>query len=620
MYNMNKFAKYYKKTVSFRPLAHLYGSFEMEKNIDYVRLVQQAQLGDRECLTNLSEMVSERLYSYVYRYTLAGDLTRDIVQDTILKMLEVLDELKEADRFWPWLYKIALNKIRLHHRKEQHHRSVSDPDKNPDHNHKNCQEAVANIVYQEFKEIVFAAMRELKPEHRSIINMRCYDDMRYSEIAEVIGRSEFATQMLFYRAKKSLKKQLTRHGFGKGSLLMALVLFGKLTAPSKAAASQVTVTSAAIKVGVSASVSAIAASKTAIVTLTTAGALTVGSMVATSGPEKYSGLPTENMAKSSYVLSQDIQAPKDNQEYWYYYPSKASNTVMMRVKGSEKKGNHRYCRYLQNAKGNYYFDRQKNTVYIENYRQWQKDLSVWRLPTDSSELTEFLAQVDGKTSWLGEVYRSQSGSLLIVKQPGIENNDELEITNHYNVLGEDYFKYDWPANAKVVDNRDVMHKRGWTYFTVAGNIEGRKVTGKGQLPFVYAESRTHWPWIKLHIGGEVFVDETFTGLARPWMGLHTIDTVRRDAAEKQIPFETGISNDGSKAEIVVTNEQVKLVYTIDMKRDVVEKIVFSTADKNAGELRFDYLQDIEGLGRDFSPPRKRKNVKSMWLFELINNY
>ncbi len=91
----------------------------MEKSIDYIELVQQAQLGDKECLNRLAEGARECLYAYVYRYTLADDdLTEDIVQETMLKMLEVLGELREADQFWPWLYKIALNKIHLHHRKK----------------------------------------------------------------------------------------------------------------------------------------------------------------------------------------------------------------------------------------------------------------------------------------------------------------------------------------------------------------------------------------------------------------------------------------------------------------------------------------------------------------------
>ncbi len=594
----------------------------MDESIDYVGLVQRAQLGDKECLNRLAEAARERLYAYVYRYTLADDLTGDIVQESILKMLEALGELREADQFWPWLCKIALNKIRLYHRKEQQQRKIPDPDMNDSQKHKDNQEVIAGIVYEEFRETVFAAMRDLKPEHRSVINMRCYDQMQFSEIAKVIGCSEFAAQKLFFRAKKSLKQQLARHGFGKGSLLMALVLFGKLTAESEATAAGISVTSATVKVGAAASVAAIAASRAAILTLTTAGALTVGTIVATSGPESNSVASGENPTANSYVIPQAVKAAKGSREYWYYYPSQANNMVMMRVQEADGEGEHQYCQYLQNAEGNYYYDRKRNTVYIENYRQWERDISVRRLPTDTFELSQFLTQVDGRKRLTENVYRSQRGLLLVVRQPGNDNSDQLQVTRHYNVLGEDYFKYDWPANVKTIDNRDVMHKRGWTYFKITGEINGKEVLGRGRVPFVYAASRRHWPWVELKVGGNVIKQACFAGIGRPWMGLHTIDTVRRDAAQKQIWFETRYDESSRKAQVTLKDRDMRIVYTIDMEKDVVESISFS--GDRGGQLQFDYIQDIDKAGSEFVEPRREaglieKSKGILWLLELINN-
>ncbi|MHC4110144.1 MAG: RNA polymerase sigma factor [Planctomycetota bacterium] len=587
----------------------------MEKSIDYIGLVEKAQLGNKECLNRLAEAVRERLYAYVYRYTLAEDLTHDIVQESILKMLDALNELREANQFWPWLCKIALNNIRLYHRKEQQHRKITDPDMNDSQRHKDSQEVIAGVVYQEFRETVFAAMRSLKPAHRSVINMRCYDQMQYAEIANVMRCSEFAAQKLFFRAKKSLKKQLARHGLGKGSLLMALALFGKLTAPSEAAAAGISVTSATVKVGAAASVATIAASKTAIVSLTAAGALTVGTIVVTSGPESGVVAPGESPTESSYVIPQAVQTEKGSREYWYYYPSQANNMVVMHVKKSDAKGQNSYCQYMQNAEGNYYFDRKKNTLYIENYRQWQKNFSVWRLPTDSFELSQFLTQIDGRKRLTEDVYSSQKGLLLVVKQSGQENNDQLQVTRHYNMLGEDYFKYDWPANIKVVDNRDVMHKQGWAYFKITGQINGKEVKGAGRIPFVYDERQSHWPWpwMKLRIGEEVFVDKEFIGLARPWAGLHAVDTVRRDAAKKQIPFETKLRARDNKAQVTLTKESGEIIYTIDMTKDVVEQIVF--AGHRKGELLFEYIQEIDDLDNEFIEPRS--NYRTEQAFRII---
>ncbi len=589
----------------------------MKTNIDFVRLVQQAQLGDKECLTRLAEAVNERLYSYVYRHTLAADLTQDIVQETILKMIEVLGELKEADRFWPWLFKIALSKIFTHRRAERQRRDMSKTIASTPGSQDDKQTAIANMVGQELREVVFSAMQGLKPRHRAVINMRCYDEMSYSEIARTMGCSEFAVQMSFYRAKKSLKKQLARNGFGKGSLLMALVLFGKMTAPSKAAAAEFTLTAAATTVGFPASAGAIATSKAAVVSLTTAGVLAVGTMVATSGNDQALVAHKQEMPTTPYVTTQVIQAGKNNAEHWYYYPPNGDGAVIMRFKygsGSDQS----YCQWLQNDQANYY--KNNNAMYIRNSRAWADDLSVRRLPTDSPELTDFLSQVEGKTVPL-EYVRHNDGGLLVIAM-GDEDTGFSQIIHRYDASSEEYFRYNWQGKAKAVDQRDAMHKRGWTYFRIAGEINGKRITGTGRIPFVYATSRTHYPWLKLTAGQRIIREASFTGLCCPWMGLHTIDTVRRDAAEQRIWFETGVLPDGSKAEVTLTYNKNKLVYTIDMQADVVEKITFlSEAGELIGQLNFSYLQEVENIGNEFTSPREKDHVKTqgkLWLCELIN--
>jgi RNA polymerase sigma-70 factor (ECF subfamily) len=509
----------------------------MEKNIDYVQLVTQAQLGDKECLNRLAEAVNERLYTYIYRYTLSDELTEDIVQESILKMLEVLNELKEADRFWPWLFKIALNKIFSHRRAEHKRRTVSKPAAGLGDVQRQRQTAIANVVGQELKEIVFAAMQKLKPEHRAVINMRCYDEMGYSEIAKTMGCSEFAAQMLFYRAKKSLKKQLSRHGFGKGSLLMALVLFGKMTAPSEAAAAKVAVMATAVKVGVPASLAAMAVSKTAVLSLTTASVLAVGTMVVTSGPVKTAAVPRQSKVIELPVAGQAESMSQVSGEYWYFFPEGAGGAVMMQQITQSGR------QWLQDEYANYC--NHKDTISIRNSRYRHSNMSVWRLPTDGPEFTDFLSRVEGRSVEMEYVSNKSSGLLVIAssKEAGRRNS---WITRHYNVMDEDYFQSDWPKDTPTIDNRDVMHKRGWTYFKITGQINGKEVRGRGRMPFVYAAGRRHWPWVEMKVGADTVSAVSFAGLSRPWMGLHTIDTVRRDAAQKRIWFETRYNKSSGK--------------------------------------------------------------------------
>ena len=527
--------------------------------------------------------------------------TQDIVQESMLEMFKIIGKLKKVELFWSWLYGIALNKVHRHFRDQRHYRQRPESGYGSGHSE---QEGIEKVLGRELKQIVSTAMRQLKTEHRAILTMRCYDEMTYSEIAESIGCSEFAAKMLFVRAKRSLQRQLSRRGLGKGALLTALVLFGKMTAPSEAAAAKVAVTAGSLKAGAGACAAVTASSKAVILPLAAAGIVGVGTIVATtSGPEGSTAAPAVKEVRISQTEAAATEAEKTIDEYWYYYPSKSDGAVMMRLMEGGR------CAVRQNESGNYYFNKRDNNIYIENYRPWNEDLSVWRLPTDGLKMREFITQTEGRGYETAYVPAKWDGLLVIAKRDTEGKGGHLRTTYQYNVLDEEYFRYNQPASAKIIDNRDAMHKRGWTYFRISGQVDGKEVTGSGRITFVYAARRQHWPWIRVRIGGEEFIDKEFSGLGRPWMGLHTIDIVRRDAAEKEIPFETALRAGDSKGQVILTKESYESIYTIDMEKDVVERIIYS--GEKEGELVFTYLQEISEVTSEFAAPRGRSRGFSL---------
>ncbi len=626
----------------------------MDEKTAYIELAKKARLGDKASLDELAQMVRGRLYAYVFRIVLQDDLAQDIVQESMLEMVKVFGKLEKADKFWPWLCGIAANKIRRSYKNKQRRKTVSlsklgdgnwisgDP--------KAAQEGLANLVGQELRQIILAAMGHLKPRYRMVLTMRCYEQMEYPEIAKSMRCSEFNVRLLFFRAKKSLAKQLARNGFGKGSLLTALVLFGKMTAPSEAAAAQISVTAAATKVGIAASTVGVVASKTTVVSLTAAGALAVGTtMIA--GPEAIRTVisPEEPAVKSAQQLVvQDYWAQSRTLERWYYYPSGSQGPVMMRVVKWDADGIISHCQRLQNGRANYRFDQSDNTIYIENGRMLRNDLSVERLPTDGAQLSESLSAVQGKTVGMEYVDDDGEGLLVTLKPKSNELGVDLQVAYQLNLLDEEYFQYDWPRSAQVVDNRDTMHKRGWTYFRIAGQVRGEKIAGTGRIPFVYDSSRENPAWLKLQIGDRLTIEDSdvdariygssgmkfdrykswsfFKGLARPWMGLHTIDTIRRDAAQKQIQFETNQSGNG-QAKVALSDGKYRIIYSIDLEKDIITRITFLASDGQGyhaeGELIFSYLEDIDQTGDEFAEPRKKDYGKSqreglgiLWLIRL----
>jgi hypothetical protein len=217
-------------------------------------------------------------------------------------------------------------------------------------------------------------------------------------------------------------------------------------------------------------------------------------------------------------------------------------------------------------------------------------------------------------------------------------------------LSEAEFEYGWPPDVQVVDRRDQMHFRGWTYFRIDGQIGGRKISGRGRVPFVYDAFHQNLPWLVVDVGDELRITDSgqgaslskpggaliarypsgsfFKGLARPWMGMHTLDIVRRDAAARRIWFDTAPA--GNENHLIVTLQDQRdqgdthLVYKIDLENDLLKVIKFRLGRRDAGSLAFTYLQEVEQAEGDFAEPDLpdaagadlREEPGLLWLIDL----
>ena len=65
----------------------------MDDQLDYIKLVKKAQLGDKDSLDKLAESVGRQLHAYIYRITLQEEQTNDILQESLIDMFKLLDKL-----------------------------------------------------------------------------------------------------------------------------------------------------------------------------------------------------------------------------------------------------------------------------------------------------------------------------------------------------------------------------------------------------------------------------------------------------------------------------------------------------------------------------------------------
>ncbi len=614
----------------------------------------------------LARSAVSRVRAYVYRVTLDHHLTDDLSQEVLLQMVKSLEKLKNAEHFWPWLYRIAQSKIQQHFKVKQRTALVPDSafyqgfvarrsDSQKD-------DALREAIQDELSAKVMAAMRQIKQQYRAVLALRCFEQLSYADIGMTMQCSEVTARVLFFRAKQALKKQLGRQGLSKGLLLTSLGLFGRLTAPAEAGSSVVTVTSSATQVGLTAAALATVGSRLGLVTLIAAAVAVFGVVGIALWPEQ--PLPSPSSFSRADVTSLHFAAQvmdgrpeargslsKGAYEQWFYFPDGIDGPMFMRMQRWDPSQIQRLCAWLENAQANYYFDSTFNRIHITSGRVCWSNLKVRRLPTDTAEFTDFLSRAEGDLAALSKSVRDpNTGLLMSFVDYRFNNAPDFRTDYGYNTVGPAHFQYDWPADVPIIDDRDAMHKRGWTYFRIAGKVNGRQISGRGRIPFVYEASKEHPAWMSLSIGGDLEIidghrgayvrrgDGTliaahrpgafFKGLARPWMGMHAADVVRRDAVEQRVMFESEYAP--NETDVIVRlyhDDQVgsaDLDYTIDMENDLIREIGFVVNDQAKGSLMFSYLQNIGQVADEFTepalPPSARPSIRQapgiLWLFRL----
>lgn len=388
---------------------------------------------------------------------------------------------------------------------------------------------------------------------------------------------------------------------------MALVLFGKMTAATQAAAIRVSVPAASLKVGLAASIAGVVTTKVAILSMTAGTLLVAGSAIVDTPLSKaFSRKADTPVVQTVASVDGPGKMEEGDESRWMYFPDGTSGPMMLRA--VRLGANNGECVSLQNSIGNYHYDAETRTVYLDNWRRYRPDLSATILPGDSPALTKILkgGSASGRTGTPESLHLSTPQRGLLVIEDSQAGQTRSQIEQHLNLLEEEYFQSNWPATIRRVDRRDQAHAQGWTRFSIAGQIDGRSVRGTGRIPFVYSAARVNRPWLDLTIGNERLIDTSagserigpdgraerypsgrfFEGFMRPWMGLHSIDRVRRDAALRGIGSDIQRVDDDLTT-VTIRKDDLEIRYTISLNLDWVESVTLQRGNRK-GTLTFSY--------------------------------
>jgi RNA polymerase sigma-70 factor (ECF subfamily) len=181
-------------------------------------LLRQAKSGSPEALNRLYERCAGRLLAFI-RLRLGKDLrarleSRDILQSTLLKSFEHLDDLKaeETRSVMAWLARIAEHEIRdcadFHQRQRRDAaRDVAIDDDAP--LRALTRSALSKVILDEQAQRLEDALDSLPPAHRDVILLRKFEELSFADIGRRMGKSEDACRMLLARAMTALTLKMS---------------------------------------------------------------------------------------------------------------------------------------------------------------------------------------------------------------------------------------------------------------------------------------------------------------------------------------------------------------------------------------------------------------------------
>jgi len=175
-------------------------------------LVKRAQKGDMDAFETLVTKYEKKVFSISFRMLSDREEAMDASQEVFIKVFKALSGFKSESKFSTWLYRITTNVCLDLLRKRKDNSAISfdaefetedgemrlDPvDRTPG--------VEETIEREELKRLVSEAVMKLPEIHRTMIILRDFNDLSYSEIASAIDCPEGTIKSRISRARKALK-------------------------------------------------------------------------------------------------------------------------------------------------------------------------------------------------------------------------------------------------------------------------------------------------------------------------------------------------------------------------------------------------------------------------------
>lgn len=153
----------------------------------------------------------ERVHGYLRRLVREEHLAEDLTQEVFLHVHRSLPRYDPARPLSPWVFTIAMNKVRDHWRSRashEHRRALSVDDEEAQEVEATGERPSGALEQGERSEEVAAAIEALPPMLRETFVLRYYEELSFEQIGRLVNRNETAVRKRYSRALGELREGL----------------------------------------------------------------------------------------------------------------------------------------------------------------------------------------------------------------------------------------------------------------------------------------------------------------------------------------------------------------------------------------------------------------------------
>ncbi len=174
----------------------------MESN-DEQRLIRACISGDTTSFGQLYDAHVRSIYDFIYYKTHHKETAEDLTSETFFKALKNLKQFDQSRSFRSWLYGIAHNAVIDHYRRSRPTQDIDDIwDLTTD------DDLVRDADVKRALLEVQKHLSKLDSTKRDILILRLWQGLSYKEIAEIVGKSEGNSKMIYSRAIAQLREMV----------------------------------------------------------------------------------------------------------------------------------------------------------------------------------------------------------------------------------------------------------------------------------------------------------------------------------------------------------------------------------------------------------------------------